>query len=141
MKKILYIMTTLLEVAFLAGAYIVNYFTVKKLGMVRWVNARGMRWEKNYPISMIKGSIILLLLVFTLLVLFLFIKRRIALKRISAVMVIGMIVLTALSVGYILFCSFQTMRAYYLISILFVCAAVLQIIKASVGITVCKNEE
>lgn len=141
MKRLLYWIVTLLEIVLLAGTYVVNYFTVKKLGMVRWVNARGLRWEKNYPIPFIKGIVIILLLAITILVFLVFKKKRKSLKKITYIMIVGMIALTALGGGYILFCSFKSMRAYYLISIMLACAAFLQVMKTFAGIMVCRNEK
>ncbi|KSV57805.1 hypothetical protein ASU35_15005 [Acetivibrio ethanolgignens] len=141
MKKILYLMVTLLELLLLVGSYAVNYFTVKKLGMVRWVNARGLSWEKSYPIPVIKGAVLILMIAFTILVLYLFMKQRKALRRITYPMIGGMLALDILSIGYILFSSFRQMRSYYLISILFAATAFLQLFKAFIGILVCRNEK
>ena len=47
MKKISYIFFDLLTIAFLIGAYAIQYFTKKKLGMLRWVNYHNMQFQKN----------------------------------------------------------------------------------------------
>lgn len=141
MKKFLYLIVTLLEVAILAGTYVVNYFTVKKLGMVRWVNAKGLSWEKNYPIPVIKGAVIIILLLFVFFIICLFLKKRNSLKKINYCMVAATVVLTIFSIGYLIFSSFTSMRAYYLISMMFVAATVLQLLKTVAGILVCRNEK
>ena len=46
MKKISYIFFDLLTIAFLIGAYAIQYFTKKKLGMLRWVNYHNMQFQK-----------------------------------------------------------------------------------------------
>lgn len=140
-KKILYLIATFLEIGFLLGAYLVNYFTVKKIGMTRWVNFRVTKWEAEYPIFLIKLLVILLLLAFTALIFWIYLKRRKAVKKFVGVMAVVMCVLSVASVGYILFCSVAKMRAYYLISIMLVVTAVLQLAKTIVGIMVCRNEK
>ena len=47
MKKIIYIFLDLLTIAFLIGGYAFQYFTRKKLGMLRWVNYQNMQIQKN----------------------------------------------------------------------------------------------
>ncbi len=47
MKKISYIFFDLLTITFLIGAYAIQYFTKKKLGMLRWVNYHNMQFQKN----------------------------------------------------------------------------------------------
>ena len=140
-KKILYFIVTLLEILFLAGTYIVNYFTVKKLGMTRWVNFRVMKWEEAYPIFWIKIIIILLLIICTVFVFWLYLKRRKTLKKLVGAMAIVMCVMSVISIGYILFSSVEKMRAYYLICMMLVAVAVLQLVKTIVGIMVCRNEK
>ncbi len=141
MKKIIYSIVTILELAFLAGAYIVNYFTVKKLGMNRWVNARCLKWEKMYPIFGIKVVVILLLLALTVLVVRLYWKKRKEVKRRVGFMTVMTIVLSFVCIGFVLFKSFAVMRAYYFISMMFAVAAFLQIIKTLVAMKVCRNEK
>lgn len=141
MKKVLYIVTTLLEAVLLAGTYIFNYFTVKKLGMNRWVNFRVMKWEKLYPIPMIKMIVVAVLVFLIVLLVCLYMKKKSSLKKFSGIMILATVVLTVVSVGYILFYSAMSMRAYYFLSIMLAAAALLQIIKTLVGIMVCKNEK
>ena len=43
MKKIIYTFLDLLTIAFLIGGYVFQYFTRKKLGMLRWVNYQNMQ--------------------------------------------------------------------------------------------------
>ena len=54
MKKIGYILALVLEIAALAGAYIIHYFTRRKLGMVRYLNFKNMTWERDYPMGPLK---------------------------------------------------------------------------------------
>lgn len=54
MKKISYIIFDLLTIAFLIGAYAIQYFTKKKLGMLRWVNYHNMQFQKNAVYAIVK---------------------------------------------------------------------------------------
>ena len=54
MKKISYIIFDLLTIAFLIGAYAIQYFTKKKLGMLRWVNYHNMQFQKNAVYCIVK---------------------------------------------------------------------------------------
>lgn len=132
MKKAGYILALLLEVAALAGAYIVNYFTRKKMGMARYVIYKNQGWERDYPMELIKNSVMAVLILLTVLVLIAFLKKRREVSRLCAVMNLVMIVLTGLYTCYTLISSTETMRAYYFISLLFAIAAVVQVIKTGI---------
>ncbi len=54
MKKIIYIFLDLLTIAFLIGGYAFQYFTRKKLGMLRWVNYQNMQLQKNPVYDILK---------------------------------------------------------------------------------------
>ena len=54
MKKISYIIFDLLTIAFLIGAYAIQYFTKKKLGMLRWVNYHNIQFQKNAVYGIVK---------------------------------------------------------------------------------------
>ena len=59
MKKIIYTFLDLLTIAFLIGGYVFQYFTRKKLGMLRWVNYQNMQIQKN-PVT---AAIVLIVLI------------------------------------------------------------------------------
>ena len=54
MKKIIYTFLDLLTIAFLIGGYVFQYFTRKKLGMLRWVNYQNMQIQKNPVYDILK---------------------------------------------------------------------------------------
>lgn len=132
MKKAGYILALLLEVAALAGAYIVNYFTRRKMGMARYVIYKNQGWERDYPMELIKNSVMAVLILLTVLVLIAFLKKRREVSRLCVVMNLVMIVLTGLYTCYTLISSTETMRAYYFISLLFAIAAAVQVIKTGI---------
>jgi hypothetical protein len=140
MKKVVYVIANIIELALLSGTYIINYFTVKKMGMLRWVVFKNMMWEKEYPITMLIIITAAALVILTVAVLLCFIKRR-ELKKIVTGMNAWMIVLTCMYLVYIVGCSTEKMRAYYLISLILALAAMLQIVKSFIGILLCKDEK
>ena len=68
MKKIIYTFLELLTIAFLIGGYVFQYFTRKKLGMLRWVNYQNMQIQKNPVYDILKyitvaAAIVLIVLI------------------------------------------------------------------------------
>ncbi len=123
----------------LIGAYVVNYFTVKKLGMVRYVNFYINKWENTYPVNTMKYSTVAVFLLLTVLILLIYLKKKENLSKYT-MFICGITVLaTFIFVGYICICSKETMRAYYFIAILLGAANLIQIIKA--GIAICLKKE
>ena len=52
MKKILYIIADLLIAALLAGAYVIQYFAKRKLGMNRWIVFKISKVKEALPVDM-----------------------------------------------------------------------------------------
>ena len=140
MKKIGYILALVLEIAALAGAYIIHYFTRRKLGMVRYLNFKNMTWERDCPMGPLKTGCVAVVAVLTVLVLLFFLKKRKETSRLVYAMNICMIVLTALYAGYTLGSSTETMTDYYFISILFLLAAAVQVIKTAIAVLTAKGQ-
>lgn len=141
MKKIAYILALILEIAALTGAGIIHYFAERKLGMVRYLNYKNMTWERDYPVGTLKTVSLLIAAVLTVLIFLLFLKKRKEVSRLTMVMNICMIALTALCGGYTLINSTDTMADYYFISILFLLAAVIQIVKTGIAVLMAKRGE
>lgn len=139
MKKICCILILLLEAASFAGAYIIHYFTKRKLGMVRYLNFKNMSWEQTFPIQMIQNISILLLFVFAVLILYSAVKRGGKISKITRFMCLAMVVVIFLYVGYTVIFSTETMADYYFICMLFCLAAVLQTINAGVAVLTSKK--
>ncbi len=104
MKKAGYILAVLLEIAALAGAYIINYFTKKKMGMARWVIYKNQGWEREYPMDVLKMTALAVIVILTILIFLLFLKKKDAGKLVTAMNVV-MIVLTVVYVSYTLVSS------------------------------------
>lgn len=136
-KKVLYFIVTLLQVGLLAGTYILNYFTVQKLGINRKMNYMSSKWEKNYPLPQIKVSVILVLAGLSVLIICYYLKNKDVSRKKICLMLVVMCILSVTGISYILLCSVQKMRAYYIISMMLAATAVLQQMKAFVAIRTC----
>lgn len=143
MKKLGYVLMVLLEAASLAGAYIINYFTNKKMGMARWVIYKNQGWERDYPMDTLKTAVMAVLILLTILVFLFFLKRKQEAGKLLISMNVVMILLTLLYVSYTVISSRETMRAYYFLSLLFGIAAAVQILKTGAAVLMCgkKSDE
>lgn len=143
MKKLGYVLMVLLEAAALAGAYIINYFTNKKMGMARWVIYKNQGWERDYPVDTLKTAVMAVLILLTILVFLFFLKRKREAGKLLISMNVVMILLTLLYVSYTVISSRETMRAYYFLSLLFGIAAAVQILKTGAAVLMCgkKSDE
>lgn len=137
MKKAGYILAVLLEIAALAGAYIINYFTNKKMGMARWVIYKNQGWERDYPMDTLKMAVLAVVVILTILIFLLFLKKKKDAGKLVTAMNVVMIVLTVVYVSYTLISSTETMRAYYFLSLLFGIAAAVQILKTGAAVLLC----
>ena len=143
MKKLGYVLMVLLEAAALAGAYIINYFTNKKMGVARWVIYKNQGWERDYPMDTLKTAVMAVLILLTILVFLFFLKRKREAGKLLISMNVVMILLTLLYVSYTVISSRETMRAYYFLSLLFGIAAAVQILKTGAAVLMCgkKSDE
>ncbi len=129
MKKLGYFIITFAEILFLAGAYIIQYFTRRKMGIARYVIYKSQGWERTFPMETLKYTSVAVLTTLTLLLLAASVIRRKQKGRLEAAMHVTMVILTTLYGAYTYISSTKTMRAYYFISLMLGAAALLQIIK------------
>lgn len=141
MKRVFYVLSDLLIVALLAGAYLVQYFTKKKLGMSRWVVYQVMKAEKSLPIEVLRFVAPVAALLLVVLLFWLYGKRKNRLTRIVFFMVLFSGALAFFYLGFTVFLSQDTIRSYYLVLPLIGLANVVQILKTAIALMVCKNEE
>lgn len=139
-KKILYIFTTVIEALILIGAYMVNYFTHKKMGMLRHVIHKNYVWENTYPIATIQHISVIIMIVLMLLVLDLYIKRKYMLKKIVTIMNVVMVIFVLFFIGFTFVYSAEEVRAFYYISAMLGVVTLIQIIKTFIGVMLCKHE-
>ena len=141
MKKVLYIISDLLIATLLAGAYIVQYFAKRKLGMNRWIVFKISKVKEALPIDMLRYVAVAAVLALAVLVLILYGRNRKAYQKILLPMVIVTIVLAAGYLGFTLYFSQERVRAYYLMLPLIGLANVVQLAKTFTAMKLCKVNE
>lgn len=138
MKKVLYIISDLLIAALLAGAYIVQYFAKRKLGMNRWIVFKISKVKEALPIEILRYVAAAAVLALAVLLVILYGRNRKAYRKILLPMVIVTIVLAAGYLGFTLYFSQELIRAYYLMLPLIGLANVVQLIKTFTAMKLCK---
>lgn len=141
LNKVFYIVVSILQVLLLAGTYVVNYFTRKKMGMLRFVIYKNNNWENSYPIAQIQSLIIILFIVLMILTLVLYLKRKSQLNKNVLRANIVMVVLVSIYSGFNLLYSTEDFRAFYFMSAMLAVATFLQIAKTFFTVLLCKNEK
>ena len=57
MKKLVAVLNVL-TVILMAGAYVLHYFSLRKLGMVRWLNFHSQNIENAIPLNVVKFTVL-----------------------------------------------------------------------------------
>ena len=141
MKRIIYLFFDLLTVAFLAGAYAIQYFTRKKLGMLRWVNYHNMQIQKNAVYGILKYITAVIAIVIILLIIAGYRKKKEMMKKIDLVMITIMLTLGIVYLGITVLKSIEVLPAYYFLMPLIGAATLTQIIRNGIAVGTKKNEK
>lgn len=141
MKKIVMIIFDILTLALLASGYIIQYFTKRKLGMMRWINFHTYKYQEMMPLELLKYVVVSVIILLTVFIICRFMKKRKAAKMIDKITITVMAVVTLFDFGFALFSSLESVRAYYFIMPLLSVAALMQIIKNFVVIGMLKEDE
>ena len=131
----------ILTLALLASGYIIQYFTKRKLGMMRWINFHTYKYQKMLPLELLKYVAVSVIILLTVFIICRFMKKRKAAKMIDRITITVMAVVTLFDFGFALFSSLESVRAYYFIMPLLSVAALMQIIKNFVVIGMLKEDE
>lgn len=115
MKKYLSI-ALFFEIAACIGAYFIQYFTAKKMGMLRWVNHLCNKWSKSIELDSLNLVLMLLISAVTVALLFWTItKAKERSIHFVPMMVTGMLAVAVYLVWTIRYTR-RLMAAYYLVS-------------------------
>lgn len=132
MQKIFLRVICILEVLLLIGAYIFNYFTIKKMGMARFVVYKNQSFENNLPIDLLIYVGVGIVCILTILLFKDFFKKKRYKDSAYLVNIFLMIVFSILFIVFIFTKSIVEMRTYYFIGFFFFIVAILQIIRTFV---------
>lgn len=131
MKKIIYWIVNVLEAALLIGAYLINYYTPRKMGMFRFVGYKNMMWEERYNLQAIKSIAMIVIIILAIVTIAMyFVKSR----NVKLSMIVVTVLLTVLYVGFSMFNTVDTYKAFYFISPIIGLAALLQILKTLISV-------
>lgn len=128
MKKVYYVLLTIVQALLFSGIYILNYFTKKKLGMNRWVAYHNLQLDKNSIVKDMRYVLPILAVITTIF----FVKKCSKLKQkriLKNIDVILLVVLTILLATIILILNAKLVKLYYFYVILFMFIYLLQSIK------------
>lgn len=141
MKKAGYILLDLLTLAFLIGAYVIQYFTKKKLGMLRWVNYHNMQIQKNSVYGILRYITVAVAIVLIVLIIVGYTKKKAALGRLDLVMTVIMSVLGIAYLYVTVFMSIEVIASYYFLMPLLGAATLMQIVRNGIAVGISKNEK
>jgi len=135
---ILMIITSILELLIIVGAYMINYYTRVRMGMARHVIYLNRIWEEDLPILTIKILSLLIIIGFGI---FTYIhysrkKNNDISKKIAIILNYVIIIWT---VYFLLFYSTERNRGYYILSMCFVVITILQNIVSNCYILIKSN--
>lgn len=138
MKKILYIISDILIAALLAGAYILQYYAKRKLGMNRWIVFKVSKIKEALPVDTLRYAAAALVIVLVVLLVIKYGMHRREYKKMIFPMVVFMV---ALGIFYLIFTivfSQESLRAYYLMLPLIGLCNLVQVIKVFAAMKLCR---
>ena len=119
----------ILTLCSLAGAYAVDYYTSRKIGMLRWINYYTNRFLKACPAETVKYLVSAVLLLATVLLLIVYLKRRGQLPPFLRAATFPVWITLAVHFIALFSLTLKTNRAMYFILFLTAFAVLLQLIK------------
>lgn len=141
MKKSLYISVSVPELALLIGAWLVNWFSEKKMGMMRYVVFKNTRWSQKYPLEQLRFLTIAVIVVLTVVILLLLRKKMKPAGSAEKMLMTETAVLSVVYVGFNLLWSVQKLRTFYFLSGMLALTCFLQISKAGLLLLLKKRKE
>ena len=129
LKKFLYILITMCQLIFLAGTYVLSYYTRKKLGMNRWLMYHNMQWEKKLPIFMIKNIIAIVIVLTTSIIIYKYIKNRNSYNKFKTLIFVALVIIAILTIIYLYYFNVKLHKTYYLNSAIFISIYLFQLLK------------
>lgn len=117
-RKILFISGLILELFLLGGAIAVYYFSVKRMGMARYVLYLNGLWEDKYPMALLTTAAVALVAVHAGLVIWFYFKNRHQRSSLPVLLAIQSGSFSALFLYFGLTFDTGEMRAYYLVLLL-----------------------
>ncbi len=132
MKKIFYWASTILQVVFLIAAFGIQFFSMKRMGMMRYIVYISGEWKMHYPIATLKYAAIAFLVVLSAIIIILYVKRKkdnYITGRKALPMLIVEVIITLVFVFFTLAYSTESYRSYYFSALILAIITLIQDIK------------
>ena len=132
MTKFFYLIISALQALLLIAAYGIQYFSVKKMGMMRYVVYINHKWEAQYPIASLKYIAIAVLVFLVFITYMIFIKTRKNSHSLGKTPLTMMIMQAALTLAFVFLAlaySAESLRSYYFVCLILAGVALIQDIK------------
>lgn len=131
MKKAFYWISTILQMIFLITAFGIQFFSMKKMGMMRYVIYINYEWEAQYPIAALRYAATAFLVVLAVIIItYLRIKKgNYIIGKKALPMLIVQIIITLAFVFFTFAYSTESYRSYYFTSMILAITAFIQDIK------------
>lgn len=134
MKKAAYLLTVAVQAALLAGAYAVEYFTERRLGMQRWVAYMNRGWEAAYPLDALQIATTVAVVALAVVAVVLVARRWRQVGALLRGMAVATVVLALAYAAFWAAGSTATVSAYYFLCGLLALVAIVQTGKTLVAL-------
>lgn len=128
--KVLYAITVLLQIALVAGAFILNYFATTRMGMKRWLNYKNKSWQAFLPLDEIQLVILVTFAIATLILIVLYIHKKNFHLNLVTISVIVTVIAIIADVVFTHANNVGDLKSYYYMLPFFSLALLIQIVKS-----------
>lgn len=142
MNKIVNHILSFLQLIILAIVFLVQYFSTRKMGMMRHVVYTNQKWEANYPIATNELVAIAVVAIIALIVgIKLFVKLKSENKDAIWMKIFALqMVVAIIYIGFSLIYSTEQIRSYYYINIGLLLTVFLQTMKSCIYLNTFKQQ-
>lgn len=130
MRKAIYIVISFLELLLLIGAFVLQYFTRRRMGMARHIIYMNQKWGEAFSLESIKIVSLILIVFLLMILLFLWFRRENKKNLLNKADIVLSVLLSTVYIVFMTMNSVEEMRAYYFIGILLWLATSLQLLKS-----------
>ena len=142
MNKIVNHILSFLQLIILAIVFLVQYFSTRKMGMMRHVVYTNQKWEANYPIATNElGAIAVVAIIAMIVGIKLFVKLKSENKDAIWMKIFALqMAVSIIYIGFSLIYSTEQIRSYYYINIGLLLTVFLQTMKSCIYLNTFKQQ-
>ena len=142
MNKIVNHILSFLQLIILAIVFLVQYFSTRKMGMMRHVVYTNQKWEVNYPIATYElGAIAVVAIIALIVGIKLFVKLKSENKDAIWMKIFALqMAVSIIYIGFSLIYSTEQIRSYYYINIGLLLTVFLQTMKSCIYLKTFKQQ-